>query len=408
MFDKVIRCGIALSIFAFISWIGYATFRYFTYQEKPIITIAHLEDSASYQGIMECALTANNGYKIATVKLLLDGKPFEPMVNERKSIPNKISAKRFSHPFAIHTTELSNGKHILEAFVTDASYHANTNHFSWQFYVDNIPLKAVFLQQEYRVDQGKTAHLKINVSKKLKKAEVSVFGKMHKFAAEGESNLYECFIPIGCEEKPCSVMLNTDIEDAVGNKLALNTNLVVLEFAFKKQKGFTVSTEKLDAEKEISLDSKILTDAIEKWLEHSPTQKLWTGPFLLPMEVKRITTPHGEIRMTPARGRYLHSGIDLVNMPKSVVWASQTGKVIIKERYTVPGNTVVLDHGMGVFTKYCHLDSFADIEVGDVVKKGNPIGRVGMTGYASGYHLHWEIVVNTISVDPLEWTQNVY
>jgi murein DD-endopeptidase MepM/ murein hydrolase activator NlpD len=72
------------------------------------------------------------------------------------------------------------------------------------------------------------------------------------------------------------------------------------------------------------------------------------------------------------------------------------------------GNTVVLDHGLGVFTLYCHLEDFTDIEVGDSVKKGNPIGRLGMTGYASGYHLHWELRINNISVDPFEWTTSIY
>ncbi len=147
---------------------------------------------------------------------------------------------------------------------------------------------------------------------------------------------------------------------------------------------------------------------MDKWLEHSPAYKLWAGVFILPMNVKRITTPHGEIRMTPVRGHYMHKGINLVNAPKSVFWASQTGTVIIKDRYIIGRNTVVIDHGLGVFTKYCHLDSFADIEVGDLMKKGSPLGRVGMTGYASGYHLHWELLIHNVAVDPLEWTTSVY
>lgn len=408
MFHKVVKSAIALLSLSLVSWIGYGTYRYFTYAEKPVISIKNLENNQAYQAVAEYALEAEHDYKIATVKLLLDGKPFNPTINDKPCIPYKISAKRFSIPFTIDTTELSNGKHVLEALVTDASYKKNVNHFSWQFYADNVPLKAVFLQQEYKVDQGKTAHLKINVSKQIKNAEVTAFGKTFKFFADADSNLYECFVPIDCEQKPCDLMLNAELEDAVGNKLTLNATLIVREFAFKKQKGFNVSTEKLDQEKEISLDAKILNDAMEKWLDKSSKQKQWSGPFLMPIEVKRITTPHGEIRMTPARGRYMHKGIDLVNMPKSVIWASQTGTVIIKDRFNISGNCVVIDHGLGVFTKYCHLDSFADIEVGDVVKKGNPIGRVGMTGYSSGYHLHWELLVNNVAVDPIEWTETIY
>jgi len=70
------------------------------------------------------------------------------------------------------------------------------------------------------------------------------------------------------------------------------------------------------------------------------------------------------------------------------------------------GNTVVLDHGFGVFTYYFHLDpkDFMTVSVGDFVKKGQMIGRIGNTGYSAGYHLHWGLSVNNELVDPIEWT----
>lgn len=156
------------------------------------------------------------------------------------------------------------------------------------------------------------------------------------------------------------------------------------------------------------MNSKILAEALQKWIEHSPNKKLWTGSFEVPTVIRKITTPFGEIRITPEMGRYYHRAVDIANTPRSVVWASQKGKVIIKDRYVMSGNTIVLDHGLGVFTKYFHLDDFADIEVGDTLNKGEPVGKVGMTGYANGYHLHWELSVNGVSVDPLEWTKSVY
>jgi murein DD-endopeptidase MepM/ murein hydrolase activator NlpD len=104
----------------------------------------------------------------------------------------------------------------------------------------------------------------------------------------------------------------------------------------------------------------------------------------------------------------LHKAVDIVNNPKSVVWASQNGRVIIKDRYLFSGNTVVIDHGLGVFTKYYHLDDFAELEVGDSIKKGEPVGKLGITGYANGYHLHWELMVDGVPVEPFEWTKHVF
>ena len=92
-------------------------------------------------------------------------------------------------------------------------------------------------------------------------------------------------------------------------------------------------------------------------------------------------------------------------MPKSVVWAPQDGVVVMKARFAHSGNTVVIDHGYGILSMFFHLDSFAPIEVGETIKKGNPIGTLGKTGYATGYHLHWELRIGNVPVDPMEWTK---
>ena len=101
----------------------------------------------------------------------------------------------------------------------------------------------------------------------------------------------------------------------------------------------------------------------------------------------------------------MHKGLDLANAPKSVVWAPHDGVVVHKERYAFTGNTVMIDHGWGIFSFFFHLDNFADIKVGQKIAKGNPIGTLGKTGYATGYHLHWEMRVNNVQVDPMQWTK---
>ena len=197
-------------------------------------------------------------------------------------------------------------------------------------------------------------------------------------------------------------------DNFVKNNITLFSKIVVNNVKFPKQRGFVVPKGKLEEEKEIGMSNKILEQALEKWIKDSPKKKLWSGNFEIPINMKRMTTPYGEIRTTPEKGRYLHKAVDITDLPKSVVWASQSGKVIIKDRFIESGNSVVIDHGLGVFTLYFHLEDFADIEVGDYVKKGNPIGRLGMTGYANGYHLHWELRVNNMAVDPLQWTKKSF
>ena len=144
---------------------------------------------------------------------------------------------------------------------------------------------------------------------------------------------------------------------------------------------------------------------MDELLKKSPHEKLWRGPFCAPIDVARVTCDFGTIRTTQEKGRYMHKGLDLANAPKSVVWAPHDGIVVHKERYAFTGNTVIIDHGWGILSLFFHLDNFADIQVGQKVAKGNPIGTLGKTGYATGYHLHWEMRVNNVQVDPMQWTK---
>ncbi|MBD3273406.1 peptidoglycan DD-metalloendopeptidase family protein [Candidatus Dependentiae bacterium] len=382
---------------------GMKVLSYFTHSDLPEINIYGLQKDGYYSNTVECSLVSDNSYKIDNVNIFLDGKEL--------NVPglNKIGKKSFKLPFTIETKDLKNGKHCLDIQVVDASYNKNKNEESFDFYVDNTPLKAAFLQQEYKVEQGRTIHAKIQSNKKLANTEIQFLEKTYKFYPESEfSKTYECFIPLDCEQKPGEYMLNVDVQDFVKNKIKLTGKVSIKEANFPKQKGFSVAQGKLEEEKEISMSNKILEEALEKWLEDSPDKKLWSGNFELPIDVKRVSTPFGEIRTSAEKGRYLHKAVDVLNYPRSIVWASQDGRVIIKDRFLLTGNTVVVDHGIGIFTMYCHLEDFADIEVGDIVKKGNPLGRLGMTGYANGYHLHWELRVNNVAVDPFQWTKRTF
>ncbi|MBD3231723.1 peptidoglycan DD-metalloendopeptidase family protein [Candidatus Dependentiae bacterium] len=386
-----------------IFWVGSSIFNYFTHNVIPEIIITGIEREGFYSGVIQGNIKSNNSYKIAQVRAFLDGEEIN------LDCPRQIGNKKFNIPFKIDTNNLLNGLHILEIEAIDSSYNQNKSNDKLEFFVDNIPLKATFLQQEYRVDQGHTVHLRIQANKKIADVNARFLEKIYSCYPESEnSKLYECFIPIDCEQNADEYILTVELFDKVKNNIKLTGKIIVNAVNFPRQKGFKIAKGKLEEEKEISMSNKILEDALEKWIQDSSRKKLWRGKFEIPIELQRVATPFGEIRTTSEKGRYLHKAVDILNHPKSVVWASQDGKIIIKDRFLLTGNTVAIDHGVGVITLYCHLEDFADIEVGDFVKKGNPIGRLGMTGYANGYHLHWELRVNNVSVDPFEWTKKVF
>jgi murein DD-endopeptidase MepM/ murein hydrolase activator NlpD len=132
---------------------------------------------------------------------------------------------------------------------------------------------------------------------------------------------------------------------------------------------------------------------------------LWEGLFGLPLTSIRVTSPFGGRRSYnegPVSG--FHAGLDLGGASGTPIYAPAAGRVVLAEKLIVRGNAVILDHGLGVFTGYWH-QSQSVVQVGQMVQRGDIIGYVGDTGLVSGPHLHWEMRVGGIAVDPMQWTQ---
>ncbi|MBN2304003.1 MAG: LysM peptidoglycan-binding domain-containing protein [Anaerolineae bacterium] len=102
-----------------------------------------------------------------------------------------------------------------------------------------------------------------------------------------------------------------------------------------------------------------------------------------------------------------HSGTDFGSAPDSPILAPAAGIVMLVENLPVRGNLTIIDHGWGVCTAYFHQNDFR-VAVGDVVVPGQVIGTVGSTGRSTGPHLHWEMWVNGVQVDPMQWVQQKF
>jgi murein DD-endopeptidase MepM/ murein hydrolase activator NlpD len=97
-----------------------------------------------------------------------------------------------------------------------------------------------------------------------------------------------------------------------------------------------------------------------------------------------------------------HLGYDLASLKLSPVEAAQAGKVVFAENLGIYGNAVILDHGLGIYSLYGHMSSFA-VKEGDQVTLGQTLGQTGETGLAGGDHLHFSIMLHGVHVDPVEW-----
>lgn len=122
--------------------------------------------------------------------------------------------------------------------------------------------------------------------------------------------------------------------------------------------------------------------------------------FQLKMPVKgRISGEYGSKRILNGEQRSQHKGLDFAAPTGTEILAAQSGKVIDVGHYIMTGNTVVLDHGQGFKTIYCHLQSIS-VKLGEVVMDNQKLGTLGKTGRATGPHLHFGVSLNNVRVSP--------
>jgi murein DD-endopeptidase MepM/ murein hydrolase activator NlpD len=132
---------------------------------------------------------------------------------------------------------------------------------------------------------------------------------------------------------------------------------------------------------------------------------LWTGAFL-PMVDSTVESRFADDRTYTWQGkevdRQTHLGFDLAKLAHSPIPASNDGKVVWAELLGIYGNCIVIDHGFGLQSIYGHLSEFL-VKKGDMVKKGQVIGKTGSTGLAGGDHLHFTMQVDGVQVNSVEW-----
>jgi murein DD-endopeptidase MepM/ murein hydrolase activator NlpD len=168
------------------------------------------------------------------------------------------------------------------------------------------------------------------------------------------------------------------------------------------------------AEKETHLDTfldingrfrKVTNRRLLEITSVSADRPQWDQPFLQ-LSNSKVESRFADHRIYIYQGkevdRQTHLGFDLASVAQSPIEASNSGKVVYADSLGIYGNTVILDHGLGLFSLYGHLSSF-DVEKGQDVKRGATVGRTGQTGLAAGDHLHFSMILGDVQVTPLEW-----
>jgi murein DD-endopeptidase MepM/ murein hydrolase activator NlpD len=150
-------------------------------------------------------------------------------------------------------------------------------------------------------------------------------------------------------------------------------------------------------------------DLVANSTKPSTETKFWSGKFHLPVDQPIcIKSGYGN-RRSYNNGPYIyfHTGLDFGVCANLNIYAAAPGKVVFAGPLTVRGNATIIDHGWGIYTGYYHQAKI-EVKVGDMVQAGQLIGQIGATGRVTGPHLHFDLFVNSIQVDPHEWLDNAF
>lgn len=155
-----------------------------------------------------------------------------------------------------------------------------------------------------------------------------------------------------------------------------------------------VSPTKKDIDRHFK-EKPLIVAALKQWTDSNDIQTQFTlpvsGPFSSPFGLRRIYNNQKRIRR--------HTGLDIAAPTGTEIRSPAKGKVIRTGNYFFTGGTVFIDHGQGLVTMYCHLDSI-EVTAGQSLMQNQRIGTVGKTGRVSGAHLHWVVSLNNTKVDP--------
>lgn len=247
--------------------------------------------------------------------------------------------------------------------------------------------------------QGETVFVKLNLSNEetLESEKIS-FAKKSYPLFKKEQGIYYALIGIDLGFKPGAHFLAVNILKN-GSKSSFVKKINIEAGNFRKS-IIEIPKKKmhLAKPKQISSEANIIGSVFASYSK----DKLWQGDFIIPINSK-MTTPYGASRVY--NNGYLawwHRGVDLAASIGTNVLAANSGVIALASDMKSHGKTVIIDHGQGIFTVYCHLSEIL-VKEKDFVEKSQVIAKSGNTGITTGPHLHWGLSVGNTRVDPIYW-----
>jgi murein DD-endopeptidase MepM/ murein hydrolase activator NlpD len=287
--------------------------------------------------------------------------------------------------------------------------------------IDLVPVSLTFQAASHLLHAGGTGTLCYRLNKEVKESGVVVEGRFYQGFPnpKGTKGDYVVLFPVP-QEGPVAFRVELVARPSLGSEVKQVVSLhakprrwrhdsINLSDGFmgKVAARFPVGNpnDLLGAYLEVNRNIRRQNhELFQKVCAHSSPQPLWSGAFqrFLGKPMARFGDRRTYLYQGKTVDHQVHLGEDLASLVNSPVHASNNGVVVYAEPLGIYGNTVILDHGLGVYSSYSHLSKI-DVKVGDRLEKGAVLGHTGSTGLAAGDHLHFAVNLQGEFVDPLEW-----
>jgi murein DD-endopeptidase MepM/ murein hydrolase activator NlpD len=247
------------------------------------------------------------------------------------------------------------------------------------------------------LQQGKTAIFTAQVSSDVQLSGTLDGYTLNLYPQSDGSTLALQGIPRMTVPGPVSLVLT--VTQADGSSYSFQQNLLVKKVDYGYDAPLTVASETVDPAITGPEDSFLF-----KMVAPSTATQMWNGQFTPPV-VDPNCRPDTFGKLRSFNGSdyiYWHSGVDFCGGVGDKIFAAANGVVVFAGPLDVRGNATLIDHGHGVYTGYYH-QSEIDVKEGETVTAGQQIGLIGATGRVTGPHLHFDVLVGDVQVDPDEW-----
>ncbi len=247
------------------------------------------------------------------------------------------------------------------------------------------------------VAQGRVGVLR--VSGRASSAVATFAGREYPLVAESDG--FWGVLGVAANHQPGSHSVGIVLRDSAGRAVAeLSATVTVVDTPYPVEEVILAPAELALFDPAVVAEERAIRAAV---FAASALERLWSGPFAFPVSGD-IGSPYGVGRSYNGGpvGSF-HRGADFPRDEGTPVVAANSGRVAFAGALPQRGTSVIIDHGAGVFSGYHHLAS-TTVQEGQLVAKGDRIGSVGATGIVTGPHLHWEVVVRGVEVDPVLWT----